>query len=146
MFIVPPDRQEVKKGFLPATAARALGWLLLPLAVLAPAAASGAEQHGFVSVEDYYSKYSNSLYTQHLLTTRLRLDVSKLNGSGDMSFHFDGRDRVSLGSDAYGGSGKEARIDALNLEYSPGGIYLAAGRLWPKEIPLERIDGVNISY
>lgn len=146
MSIVPPDRQGVKKGFLPAWAARAWGWLLLPLVLLVPVGVSGAEQHGFVSVEDYYSKYSNSLYTQHLLTTRLRLDVSKLNGSGDMSFHFDGRDRASLGSDAYGGSGKEARIDALNFEYSPGRIYLAAGRLWPKEIPLERIDGVNMAY
>ena len=146
MFIVPPDRQGVKKRFAPTGAVCVWGWLLLPFAVIVPAVACGAEQHGFVSVEDYYSKYSNSLYTQHLLTTRLRLDVSKLNGSGDMSFHFDGRDRLNLGSDAYGGSGKELRIDALNFEYSPGRIYLAAGRLWPKDIPLERIDGVNMAY
>lgn len=118
----------------------------MPFAVFVPAGVCVAEQHGFVSVEDYYSNYSNSLYTQHLLTTRMRLDVSKLNSSGGMSFHFDGRDRLSLGSDAYGGSGKELRIDTLNFEYSPGRIYLAAGRLWPKDIALERIDGVNMAY
>lgn len=108
--------------------------------------AFGAEYQGFLSVEDYYADDSSSAYDFNILTTRLRLDGRKLNDAGTLFFHFDGRERSNLGGRDYS-SIKSERIDTLNLEYTGmGKFYLSAGRLWPKELPVERVDGVNVVY
>jgi len=105
----------------------------------------GAEYKGLISVDDYYSNDSGSSYDFHLLTTRIRLDAQKLNKAGNLSFHFEGRERNSLGSQDYSSSIRNERIDTMNIEYSRNGKtdYLI-GRLWPKELYAERIDGINI--
>ena len=105
----------------------------------------GAEYHGLVSMEDFYSNDSASSYDFHLVTTRVRLDAQKLNRAGNIAFHFEGRERENLGSEDYSSSIRNERIDTLNLEYTGRGkFYMAAGRLWPKELYAERVDGINI--
>src|SRR3990172_8215858 len=90
----------------------------LLILILAVAASSFAiEYHGLVSVDDYYSDDSSSAYKFNILTTRLRLDVDKLNQAGTLSFHFDGRERNNLGSKDYSSSIKNERIDTISLEY-----------------------------
>lgn len=109
--------------------------------------AFGAEYHGLFSVEDYYADDSSSAYDYNILTTRLKLDIAKLDETGALSLHFDGRERNNLGSSDYSSNIKNERIDTLNLEYT--GIkrfYLSVGRLWPRESPTERVDGVNLVY
>lgn len=110
--------------------------------------AGAADYHGLVSIEDYYSNDSSSAYEFNFLTTRLRLDVDKLNKAGTLSLHFDGRERNNLGTKDYSSSIKNERIDTLNLEYlGPAKrFYLSAGRLFPRELPAERVDGLNIAY
>lgn len=119
--------------------------ILVPL--IMPGMIWGAEYHGLVSMENYYSRDSSSAYDFNFLTTRTRLDVTKMNEAGSLSLHFDGRERNNLGSKDYSSNIKSERIDTLNLEYT--GIErfsLLVGRLWPKESPTERVDGVNIVY
>src|SRR4030067_654694 len=106
---------------------------------------SGAEYQGLVSIDDYYSNDSASSYDFHLLTTRVRLDAEKLNKAGNIAFHFEGRERNNLGSEDYNKSISSEQIDTLNLEYTGiGNVFIAAGRLWPKELYMERVDGINI--
>lgn len=114
----------------------------------AMADAHGAEYHGLVSMEDYYSSDSSAAYEFNLLTTRLRLDVDKLNQSGTLSFHFAGRERNNLGSQDYSSNIRNERIDTVNLEYlGPAKrFYLSIGRLFPKELPAERVDGLNLVF
>ncbi len=106
---------------------------------------SGAEYHGLVSMDDYYSSDSASTYDFHLLTTRVRLDADKLNKAGNIAFHFEGRLKSNLGSEDYSSSTSNERIDTMNIEYNRNGKtdYLV-GRLWPKELYAERVDGINI--
>lgn len=101
------------------------------------------EQHGMVTVEDYYTNDSSSAYDVNLLTTRVRLDLTKLNESGTLSFHFDGRERTRLGGGDYSSSIPAARIETLDLEYSGKSVWFSTGRLRPKEFPMERVDGVD---
>lgn len=105
----------------------------------------GAEYHGLISFEDYYSNDSSSAYDFNFLTTRIRLDADKLNSAGNLSFHFDGRERMNFGSKDYNRNIKNERIDTMNLEYTGiKPLYLAVGRLWPRELFIERVDGVNL--
>src|SRR3972149_6904984 len=115
------------------------------LTLLQSGSESGAEYHGLVSMDDYYSSDSASTYDFHLLTTRVRLDADKLNKAGNIAFHFEGRERNNLGSKDYRSSMSNERIDTMNIEYSRNGQtdYLL-GRLWPKELYAERVDGINI--
>ncbi len=108
--------------------------------------ANAAENHGLLSVDDYFANDSAQSYTTHYLTSRIRLDSTKLNSSGTLSFHFDGSKRVNLGSTNSNTSAKNERINALYLDYAGKKLYLSAGRLWPKEIPVELVDGVNLVY
>ena len=119
--------------------------VFLIIIILPAGHVSGAEYHGLVSIDDYYSNDSSSSYDFHLLTTRLRLDAEKLNKAGNIAVHFEGRERNNLGSKDYNKSISSEQIDTLNLEYTGrGNIYIAAGRLWPKELYMERVDGINI--
>ncbi len=108
----------------------------------------GAEYHGVVSVEDYYSSDSSSAYNFNFLTTRLRFDAAKLNEAGTLSFHFDGRERNNLGTKDYNKTYiKNERIDTLNFEYLMSErFYISAGRMWPRELATERVDGLNLVY
>ena len=123
-------------------------FLILTIILIAPSISSGAEYHGLVSVEDYYSSDSSSAYNFNFLTTRLRLDATKLDEAGNLSFHFDGRERNNLGTKDYNSKYiKNERIDRLNLEYAASDrFYLAVGRMWPKELSIERVDGVNLIF
>ena len=119
--------------------------VLLIIIILPSERVSGAEYHGLVSIDDYYSNDSSSSYDFHLLTTRLRLDAEKLNKKGNITVHFEGRMRNNLGSKDYSKNISSERIDALNIEYTGiGNVYIAAGRLWPKELYAEIVDGINI--
>lgn len=108
----------------------------------------GAVYHGLVSVEDYYSIDSGATHDFNFLTTRLRLDAAKLNEEGTLSFHFDGRERNNLSPKDYNSRYiHRERIDTLNLEYTGiAHMYLTAGRLWPRELSVERVDGANILF
>lgn len=101
------------------------------------------ETNGVFAVEDFYYKSSN-LPTQNLLTTRLRLDLTKMNDSGTLAFHFDARDR--LGSRAPTSTTENLRIDTAFIENNGTHYYLAAGRLLPKGLYVESVDGVNAVY
>ncbi|MCC7202081.1 MAG: hypothetical protein IT393_05370 [Nitrospirae bacterium] len=103
-----------------------------------------AEYHGLISMDDYYSNESGSSYDYHLLTTRIRLDADKLNKAGSLSLHFEGRERNNLGDQDYYSSTSNSRIDTLNIEYNRKKTDIVAGRLWPKELYTERVDGLNI--
>ena len=119
------------------------------LTAIMPAMVWGAEVHGLISVEDYFSKDSSSAYDFNILTTRTRLDATKLNTAGTLGFHFDGRERNVLASKDYNSSYiKSERIDTLNIEYTglSKGVYLSVGRQLPKELSLERVDGLNLVY
>lgn len=105
-----------------------------------------AESHGNISVEDFYSNDSSSPVKYNFLTTRLKLDVSKLNKAGSLAFHFDGRERVNFGSKRSSANSRNGRINAANFDYQGDKYYLAVGRLWPKEMPVEAVDGVNVVY
>jgi len=104
---------------------------------------SGAEATGLLSIEDFYSTDSTPSNDQNILTARLRLDVLSLGWSKNIGFHFDGRERTSIGNTDYSSSIARERVDILNVDYSSERLYLALGRLWPKEFPLERVDGLN---
>jgi hypothetical protein len=73
------------------------------------------------------------------------LNASKLNKAENLAFHFEGRERNNLGSKDYNSSMSNERIDTMNIEYNINGKtdYLV-GRLWPKELYAERVDGINI--
>lgn len=124
----------------------ALYIIVFLLAILFPSKkVFGVEYNGLISMDDYYSNESGSTYDFHLLTTRIRLDATKLNKAGNLSFHFEGRERNNLGSQDYSSSISNERIDTMNIEYNRNGKtdYLI-GRLWPKELYAERVDGFNI--
>lgn len=114
------------------------------LALLLPDYSHSAETHGLFAVEDFYANDTGSVNDLHLLTTRLRMDMSKLNKEGNLSVHFDGRLRSNLSSHDFKSSSKNERIDTLNIAYTGQKFHLSAGRLWPEELPVERVDGVNI--
>ena len=116
----------------------------LLLAGFAPVAVA-METSGIVSADDLYYKDSNT-YVQHILTTRVRLDLEKLNESGTLAFHFDGSNRVRLGSKTTTSTSKNQRLDTAYIENNGKYLYLAAGRLLPKELYVERVDGVNAVY
>ncbi len=104
------------------------------------------ENHGLISVDDFYSTDSSAAYDRNILTTRFRLDSTKLDEGGSFSFHFDGRERINLGAKDYYTTTKNTRVDTLNVAYESKPFYLAVGRLWPKELPIEHVDGVNGVY
>ncbi|MBI5587367.1 MAG: hypothetical protein HY889_03260 [Deltaproteobacteria bacterium] len=124
---------------------KASGMTLCLLFGLFAPKAHAMDTSGLLSVDDSYYKASDT-YVQHLLTTRVRFDLTKLNESGTLAFHFDGRDRVRLGSKTVTSSTKNERIDTLYLENNGKHFYLAAGRLLPKELYVERVDGANAVY
>lgn len=103
-----------------------------------------AETHGLLSMEDFYANDTGSVNDLNLLSTRLRMDTSKLNKEGSLSVHFDGRLRSNLSSQDFKSSSKNERIDTLNIAYTWQKFHLSAGRLWPEELPVERVDGINI--
>lgn len=103
------------------------------------------QTEGFISLEDYYSKDSTSSNDRHFFTTRVRLDLNKLNKAGTAGFHFDGRVRNEL-SASYSGTDKDIRVDILNFDYAGKSLYLSMGRLLPKEMGIETVDGVNLVY
>ncbi|MBI5598298.1 MAG: hypothetical protein HY890_01000 [Deltaproteobacteria bacterium] len=116
---------------------------------LAPGASTAAppvERHGLISVEDYFSTGSAAAYDRNILTTRMRFDLTKINRDNGLSFHFDGRERMSLGPGDYNSNIKSVFIDTFNLQYSGQRYYLSAGRLRPKDLPIESVDGVNVLY
>lgn len=138
-------RKEIK-GYSKMRSLMKLGGATLGLLFgLFTSNAGAADTNGLVSVEDFYYKDSRS-FVQHLLTTRLRLDLTKLNDSGTLAFHFDGRDRVRFGSKTTTSTSKNERIDTAYIENNGKSFYLAAGRLLPRELYVERVDGVNIVY
>ncbi len=102
------------------------------------------ENHGLISVDDFYSSDS-SAGDRNLLTTRLRLDTTEINEAKTLSFHFNGRERNVLAGKYYAANQRE-HIDTLNLVYESASFYLSAGRLWPKELPVEHTDGINLVY
>ena len=104
---------------------------------------SGADVSGLISVEDFYSTDSTGSYDRNILTARLRLDVLKLGKSERIGLHFDGRERMNLGQSDYSSSIANERVDIMNADYTTETLYLAVGRLWPKEMPIERVDGIN---
>lgn len=122
--------------------------LLLPvlLVFLACGAADSIENHGLLSIDDYFSNDSAQSYSTHYLTSRFRLDSTKLNQSGTLAFHFDGSKRVNLGSKNSNTSAKNERINTLFMDYTGKKFYMAGGRFWPKELPVELVDGLNFVY
>ncbi|HAO92685.1 MAG: hypothetical protein A2X93_04975 [Deltaproteobacteria bacterium GWC2_56_8] len=106
--------------------------------------ALSAQTKGSLSIEDYYLNDTSDDGYQHLLTTRLKLDMTKLDKSGAWALHFDGRERLNLGT--YDSSSEDARVDVLNFDYTGKSVYVAVGRVWPKELSTERVDGVNAVY
>lgn len=130
------------KDSLPAVIRLALYILLLTTLLTNNSLA--AETHGLISMDDFYSKDTGSSFDLHILTARLRVDTDKLNTNGNISVHFDGRVRSSLSSGDYKSPTKNERIDTLNLTYTGQQVHLSVGRLWPEELPVERVDGINI--
>ncbi len=118
--------------------------VILLVTLLPSAGLSAAEYHGLISADDYYSNESGSAYDFHILTTRVRLDVLKINKTGNLSFHFEGRERNNLGSQDYSSSIGNERIDTVNIEYDGKKTDYLIGRLWPRELYAERVDGFNI--
>ncbi|MBI5598147.1 MAG: hypothetical protein HY890_00235 [Deltaproteobacteria bacterium] len=72
--------------------------------------------------------------------------MTKINQDGGLSFHFDGRDRLSLGPSDYNSNIESVLIDTLNIQYSGQRYYLSVGRLRPKDLPIENVDGINVLY
>lgn len=126
---------------------RKLG-LLAILAMALPAVqtngAEAAQLNGNVSLEDYYSSDTAS-GSRHALTSRLRFDLTKVGPSEKLAFHFDARQRFDLSGES-STSSKEGRIDQAQLEYAGTSLYLSIGRLWPKDMPIEVVDGINAVY
>lgn len=124
-------------------------------AALAPAAASRADEPqapppkkseigGLISFEDFYSRDTLS-GSRHSMTGRIRLDMTRPASSGKIGFHFDGRQRLDLSGES-ASSGKEGRVDLAHLDYAGESLYLSVGRLWPKDMPIEVVDGLNIAW
>ncbi|CAG1065485.1 hypothetical protein BAC1_01067 [uncultured bacterium] len=118
--------------------------LALTLPVLTAAPSSAAELGGMVSFEDFYSSDSGA-GSRHSVSGRVKLDVTKFGPSGKLGFHFDGRQRFDLSGES-GTSSKEGRIDLAHLEYTSTSLYLSVGRLWPKDMPIEVVDGLNVVF
>ena len=118
--------------------------LAMALPVVIGGAADAAQLNGTVSLEDYYSGDTAS-GSRHAMTGRLRLDLTKVGSSEKFAFHFDARQRLDLSGES-STSSKEGRIDQAQLEYAGTSLYLSIGRLWPKDMPIEVVDGVNAFY
>ncbi len=105
-----------------------------------------AELHGRLSVDDNYSSESSSTFSRNYLSTRLRLDATKLNDAGTLSMHFGGRYRTQLSGQEYSSLVKSWQVDTFYMEYAPvkERLYLRVGRLTPKEGVGENVDGVNV--
>ncbi|MBE9505142.1 MAG: hypothetical protein IME96_13310, partial [Proteobacteria bacterium] len=73
---------------------------------------------------------------------------NKFNTSQSLSFHIDASVKKKLEGDNYHSSIKDDRINLFNLEYTNPSeqVYMSVGRLWPKELSLERVDGINLAY
>jgi hypothetical protein len=123
---------------------RLLALLAMALPVFTAGPTDAAQVRGSVSLEDYYSGDS-AAGTRHSMSSRLRLDLTKLDSAGKFAFHFDGRQRFDLSGES-GTSSKEGRIDQVNLDYTGTSLYLSIGRIWPKDMPIEVIDGINAVY
>lgn len=113
--------------------------------VFSSSIAEGIENRGIFSIEDYYYKDETFGYKSHFLTSRLKLDTTKLDKEGRYAFHFDGSERVDLGS-TNSSTVKNLRLNVLNVDYKGAKYYLSAGRLWPKQMGFELVDGVNAAY
>lgn len=138
-------RTMIKRRLSAGSLIKAAGLSLSLLLTVFTADSGAMETSGMVSAEDFYYKDSNA-YVQHLLTTRVRFDLTKLNESGTLALHFDGSNRVRLGSKTTTSTSKNQRLDTLYVENDGKRFYLAAGRLLPKDLYIERIDGVNAIY
>lgn len=118
----------------------------LTLQVAPPAKkASGPDIGGLISFEDYYSGDTAS-GSRHSMTGRIKLDVTKFGSSQKFAFHIDARQRFDLSGTSSISTSKEGRIDQAQLEYAGTSLYLSVGRLWPKDMPIEVVDGVNAVY
>lgn len=119
----------------------ALSLMLIALFVASPVL--GAKIKGTLSLEDYYATDSSESEDRHLMTTRFRFDAKKLTKNEDFSFHFDARLKYDLGASST--LAKNERISTLYATYTGiDKVYLAAGRLWTKDVSVERVDGVNL--
>lgn len=114
----------------------------LPIVMAVPTEA--AQVGGLISFEDFYSGDSAS-GSRHFMTGRIKLDMTKLGSSGKLGFHFDGRQRIDLSGES-SASSKEGRVDLAHLEYAGSSLYLSVGRLWPKDMPIEVVDGANALF
>ncbi|MCC6501595.1 MAG: hypothetical protein IT362_00485 [Deltaproteobacteria bacterium] len=123
---------------------RFLTLLAMALPVVTAGASQAAQLGGVISFEDYYSGDTAS-GSRHAMTGRLKLDITKIGPSQKIGFHFDARQRFDL-SGEISTSSKEGRIDQAQLEYAGTSLYLSIGRLWPKDMPIEVVDGVNAVY
>ncbi|MDH3974432.1 MAG: hypothetical protein OEV42_09160 [Deltaproteobacteria bacterium] len=105
-----------------------------------------AEHRGRISIEDFYSSDSGSANNRHLLTSRVHMNSTKLNKAESLSFHLDMTARKTISGEESSSTLKNERISALNFEYTgpSDNIYFAMGRLWPKELFLEHVDGINL--
>jgi len=74
-------------------------------------------------------------------------DAVKFNETKTLSFHIDTRVKKVVEGKNYHSLIKNERISLLNLEYlAPSeDLYISIGRLWPKDLSLERVDGMNMS-
>lgn len=117
---------------------------LLALAFFMARPAGAAQVGGMISFEDFYSNDSAS-GSRHFMTGRIRLDLTKLDKSGKLGFHFDGRQRSYLSGES-SSSSRDNRVDLAHLEYAGESLYLSVGRLWPKDMSIEVVDGVNAVY
>ena len=118
----------------------------LTLQVAPPAKkATGPSLGGLISFEDYYSgRYGLRQQALDDRQAQARYHEDRLF-PGKIAFHLDGRQRFDLSGQS-STSSKEGRIDQAQLEYAGTSLYLSVGRLWPKDMPIEVVDGVNAVY
>ena len=65
--------------------------LVFILVLMISGKAYGNKSRGRVSVDNYFSSDSNSIYKRHFITTRLRYDAVKFNKTKTLSYHIDTR-------------------------------------------------------
>ena len=122
------------------------------LAMVVPSPAAPMPPHIYLGAQTHRARKRRGLLL-HRLDGELRpqhpyhpsrLDVLKLGKSEKIGLHFDARERLNLGQSDYSSSVANERVDIMNVDYTSETLYLAVGRLWPKELPIERIDGINV--